>query len=176
MKREKTSQERAKVLASAGKGNGEVRTVTIQGSTHTFLHFIFFLSIPHLPAPFPVGTIIGKPNTFSQGPKDGQHHQHGIQHKLFCSKNILSGVVSNSSSVDSPYHRILLILNNDIASKWDSADPQKKEPLMVMKYLDTPILQCEIQELPEPDTATIFRKSPTSCLLRSYPLPRAVCS
>lgn len=37
---------------------------------------------------------------------------------------------------------------------------------MVMKYLDIPILQCEIQRLPTPDTATVFRKSPTCCFAR----------
>lgn len=47
-----------------------------------------------------------------------------------------------------------------------------------MKYLDTPILQCEIQELPEPYSARIFRKSPSSCLPGSplSPETRAVCS
>lgn len=55
---------------------------------------------------------------------------------------------------------------------------RKKDPLMIMKFLDTPILQREIQELPEPYTARIFRKSPSSCVLGSPLSPEtwAVCS
>jgi len=83
---------------------------------------------------------------------------------------MLSGILSSSSSVDSPYYTIALILKNYIASKWNWMDPQKKDPLPVLKYLHTPILRCEIQACPEPDTAAMFRKSPTSCLLGSHPL------
>lgn len=167
MKWEKMSQERAEVSASARKGNGEGRTAAIRGPTRTSLRFIFSFLYHTCLLLFRLVLLLAKQTHFLRA----QPHQHDIQHKLFCSTTRLSGVVSNSRWVDSPYHRILLILKNDIASKWDWANPQEKDPLMVMKYLDAPILQCEIQELPQPDTATVFRKSPTSCFLGSYSLP-----
>lgn len=66
MKQKKIIQERTEAPARAGKENGEGRIVANKGSTHTILHFVFsLLSTQHLPAPFPVGNITGKPNTFS---------------------------------------------------------------------------------------------------------------
>lgn len=171
------SEERSKVWASAEKANGEGRTGAIQESTHTSLHFIFsFLSIPHLPDAFSSWYYLPANQThFLLAQK--MVNTINMAYNTSCSvvKNILSGAVTNSSSADNLYHRSLLILKNDTASKWDWADPQKKDPQMVMKYLNTPISRCEIQELPAPGTET---KSPTSCFLGSCPFPKtcAVCS
>lgn len=92
------------------------------------------------------------------------------EHKLFC-RNTVSSAESNRSSDQSPYNMVLFILKNYGVSKWGQEDFQKMDPLLAIKYLETPILQHEIQELPEPKTETMFWKNPTSCLLWFYPLP-----
>lgn len=102
-----------------------------------------------------------------------------IEHKLFCSRNTVSSAESNSSSEQSSYNRALFILKNYRVLKWGQEDLQKMDPLIAIKYLETLILQCEIQELPEPETAIIFCKNPTiavCCSLTLFPEPCAVCS